>query len=199
MKITRNQEVKILGIIAQIMKQSGKISDNERRQEAREMRLRTAEMKLDNICDILELGRPSFSTFNQFCQIQFIGLKFLDLSEIKKEIKNRHQQECDENENISLESRNRRAGVVGIMKKLTNNQSRRVIVFIETKEEQKNALQLVNDNPDLFIGEDEVKEYDIMVSDLVDIIRNETSKVLFLRRGVNYTYSNSPMDLEVLR
>ena len=102
MKITRNQEVKILGIIAQIMKQSGKINEKgiSIRQEAREMRLRTAEMKLDNICDILELGRPSFSTFNQFCQIQFIGLKFLDLSEIKKEIKNRHQQECDEN--ISL-------------------------------------------------------------------------------------------------
>ena len=87
----------------------------------------------------------------------------------------------------------------GMMKKLTNNQSRRMTVFIETNEEKENALQLVTNNPDLFIWEDEGKEYDIMISDLVDIIRNETSKVLFLRRGVNYTYSNSPMDLEVIR
>ena len=85
------------------------------------------------------------------------------------------------------------------MKNLTNEQSRRVIVFIETNEEQKNALQLVTNNPDLFIWEDEGKEYDIMISDLVDIIRLSTSKVLFVRRGVNYTYSDRPMDLEILR
>ena len=94
-KITRNQEVKILAIITQIMKQTEKgISIRQ------EMRLRTSQMKLNTICDILEIDLPNFSTFNQFCQIQFIGLEFLDLSSIKKEIKNRHKQECDEN--ISL-------------------------------------------------------------------------------------------------
>ena len=83
------------------------------------------------------------------------------------------------------------------MKNLTNEQSRRIIIFIETDEEKRIARYLLLNCPSLFIwAEDE--DFLALEIELNKTIENNTDKVLFLRRGCNYTASEE-INLEILR
>ena len=83
------------------------------------------------------------------------------------------------------------------MKNLTNEQSRRMVLFIETQEEKKIARKLLLNCPLLFIwAEDE--DFLSLEIELNSIIEDDSTKVLFLRRGCNYTASDGG-DLEILR
>ena len=89
-------------------------------------------------------------------------------------------------------------GLEEIMKNLKNNQSRRMVVFIETDEEKKIATKMLLNNPDLFIWAEEDDSLPIEI-ELNKTIDNNVNNVLFLRRGVNYTTSEEGNDLEILR
>ena len=83
------------------------------------------------------------------------------------------------------------------MKNLTNEQSRRIIVFIETKEEKKIARKMVANCPSLFIWA-ENEDFLALEIELNKTIEDDSTKVLFLRRGCNYTASEE-INLEILR
>jgi len=81
------------------------------------------------------------------------------------------------------------------MKDLKSFESRRIVIFIDTDEEKKIARELYQNSPDLFIwAEDES-----LAIELIDTINDNITKILFLRRGVNYTTSEKGNDLEILR
>ena len=84
------------------------------------------------------------------------------------------------------------------MKNLKNNQSRRIIVFVETTEEKKITLQMLKNNPELFIWA-EPEDFLAIKIELIETIKDDDTKVLFLRRGCNYTASEEAQNLEVLR
>ena len=81
---------------------------------------------------------------------------------------------------------------------LIEKKSRRMIIFIETVEEQRNALQLYDKDPELFIYA-EKEDFLILETKLKKTIKNNSAKVLFLRRGCNYTFSKFSESMEIIR
>ena len=81
---------------------------------------------------------------------------------------------------------------------LTEEQSRRMTVFIETNEEKEIARYLLLNFPSLFIWA-EVEDVDELEIELLNTIEDNDTKVLYLRRGCNYTASDEVINLEILR
>ena len=74
------------------------------------------------------------------------------------------------------------------MKKLKNDQSRRIVVFVQTVTEKTNALKLIKNDPSLFIWKEEGNEFNKCLDQLKQYVKGDMVLAIFARRGVHYTY-----------